>query len=123
LEELLKSDSGMNKVMGDVIRVLYLCMGALWLPELLDEYKVFTKALDDVPANDEVVMEAIDELSRLGIVNVREGIRATFTPEGEKTFLISLREESIKVDVLRNDERIRKYRDLWSSYLKGSNSR
>ncbi len=118
MEELLKSDLGLGKVMGDVIRVLYLCLGTLWLPELLDEYKVFVRSLDETPADDEVVMEAINELSKLGVVSVREGVRATSAPEGEKTFLISLKEGLIKADILRNDARIRKYRDLWSTYLK-----
>jgi hypothetical protein len=118
VEDLLKSTEGLESVMADVLRVLYVCMGSLWLSELMSEYRVFVEALGGTPASEDDVRKAIDRLSEMGLVSVREGIRATMSQEGEKTYLISLKLSSQQLSLLRNDLKISKYRDLWRYYLK-----
>jgi hypothetical protein len=118
VEDLLKSTEGLESVMADVLRVLYVCMGSLWLSELMSEYRVFVEALGGTPASEDDVRKAIDKLSEMGLVSVREGIRATMSQEGEKTYLISLKLSSQQLSLLRNDLKISKYRDLWRYYLK-----
>jgi hypothetical protein len=118
VEDILKSTEGLESVMADVLRVLYVCMGSLWLSELMSEYRVFVEALGGTPASEDDVRKAIDRLSEMGLVSVREGIRATMSQEGEKTYLISLKLSSQQLSLLRNDLKISKYRDLWRYYLK-----
>lgn len=118
MERFLKATEGLEGVMGDVLRVLYMCLGSLWLSELFGEYRVFVETLGGVPASEESVRKAVDELSNAGLVNVREGVRATMSEEGERTYLISLNLDSRMLSTLRNDEKIAKYRELWSSYLR-----
>jgi len=118
VEDLLKSTEGLESVMADVLRVLYVCMGSLWLSELMSEYRVFVEALGGTPASEDDVRKAIDRLSEMGLVSVREGIRATMSQEGEKTYLVSLKLSSQQLSLLRNDLKISKYRDLWRYYLK-----
>jgi len=62
--------------------------------------------------------ETLVRLSEMGLVSVREGIRATMSQEGERTYLISLKLSSQQLSLLRNDLKISKYRDLWRYYLK-----
>ncbi|MEM4486441.1 MAG: hypothetical protein QW116_04260 [Zestosphaera sp.] len=118
MESFLKATEGLESVMGDVLRVLYICMGALWLSELIGEYRVFVETLGGVPASEESIKKAVEELCNVGLVSVREGIRATMSEEGERTHLISLNIDSRLLQTLRNDEKIAKYRELWSSYLR-----
>ncbi len=118
MERLLKASEGLECIMGDVLRVLYISMGSLWLSELVGEYRVFVEAIGGVHASESDIKEAINELSTAGLVNVREGIRATMSQEGERTYLISLKLNTQQLLALRNDEKVAKYRDLWRSYLK-----
>lgn len=118
MEELLKATEGLESVMADVLRVLYVCMGSLWLSELISEYRVFVEALGDVPASEDEVRRAVNRLSEIGLVSVREGIRATMSQEGERTYLVSLKLSSQQLTLLRNDSRVSRYRDLWRHYLR-----
>lgn len=120
MEEILKATEGLESVMADVLRVLYVCMGSLWLSELMSEYKVFVEALGGTPASEDEVRKAIDKLSEIGLVSVREGIRATMSREGEKTYLVSLKLSSRQLSLLRSDSKISMYRDLWRYYLKST---
>ena len=120
MEELLKATEGLESIMSDILRVLYLCMGSLWLSELISEYRVFVEALGGTPASEDEIKKAIEKLSEIGLVSVREGIRATMSREGEKTYLISLKLSSQQLTLLRNDYKVSKYRDLWRSYLKNT---
>lgn len=118
MEELLKATEGLESVMADVLRVLYVCMGSLWLSELMSEYRVFVEALGETPASEDEVKKAVNRLGEIGLVSVREGIRATMSREGERTYLVSLKLDSQQLALLRNDSKISKYRDLWRYYLK-----
>lgn len=118
MEELLKANEGLESVMADVLRVLYVCMGSLWLSELMSEYRAFVEALGEKPASEDEVKRAVDRLGEIGLVSVREGIRATMSREGERTYLISLKLSNQQLTLLRNDSKISKYRDLWGYYLK-----
>ncbi|MEM0085754.1 MAG: hypothetical protein QXZ48_06325 [Zestosphaera sp.] len=118
MEELLKATEGLESVMADVLRVLYVCMGSLWLSELMSEYRVFVEALGGAPASEDEVKRAVSKLGEIGLVSVREGIRATMSREGERTYLVSLKLSSQQLAMLRNDSKVSKYRDLWRYYLK-----
>ena len=113
LRNVLSFNEGLGKVMGDVLRVLYLCMGSLWFPELIMELRGFRETLgEEAPSSDEV-KRAVNELAKLGLIEMRRGIRATFYREGEETYLISVRRTPEILSELLRDERVRRYRDIW----------
>ncbi|MCD6340592.1 MAG: hypothetical protein J7L51_01390, partial [Desulfurococcales archaeon] len=92
LKELLSAREGMKKIMGDVLRVLYLFSGTLWLPELIVELSGFKETLgegEDVPKRRKVE-DAVNLLNMAGLVSIKPGIRATASSKGEKTILVSL---------------------------------
>ncbi len=117
VDEVLRADSGLGKVMGDVLRTLYLCAGALWLPELLAELEGFKSTLGESPYTKEEVEKAVKELKAMGLVEVRPGIRATMEPQGEKTVLISLKRSAEVISSLSSDSRISHYRKIWEEVM------
>ncbi len=103
--------------MGDILRVLLVCMGALWLPELRAELEGFRRTLGEEPPTESEVGEALRELEATGLVRVKPGIRATHRPEGERTYLIELvRDESV-LRAIAADERLSRYSRIWNEVL------
>ncbi len=113
LNDILSSDKGLGKVMGDILRVLYLCLGSLWLPELMMELRGFRETLGEEAPNIEEVSKALDELHKMGFIERRRGIRATFDREGEETFLISIKRSPEILSALLRDRRVVRYREIW----------
>ena len=117
LSNILKADSGIEKVMGDIVRVLFICLGTLWLPELKMELSSFRRSLNEPEPKSEDVERAISMLKDMGLVSIRRGVRATLTGEGEETYLITLNLTSELISALNSDERIVKYRRIWRDVL------
>lgn len=119
LKELLSAREGMKKIMGDVLRVLYLFSGTLWLPELIVELSGFKKTLgegEDVPKRRKIE-DAVNLLNMAGLVSIKPGIRATASSKGEKTILISLVRKDEVLTELSMDEKVRKYLQAWKEAL------
>ncbi|MCD6084153.1 MAG: hypothetical protein J7J20_01280 [Desulfurococcales archaeon] len=121
LKEVLTARSGLKEVMGDVLRVLYLFSGTLWLPELITELSGFKRTLGEeggIPKKNKVE-DAVNLLNMAGLVSVRPGIRATASSRGEKTLLISLTRRDDVLSHLSSDEKVRKYHQAWRDALSG----
>ena len=120
LKEVLTARSGLKEVMGDVLRVLYLFSGTLWLPELITELSGFKRTLGEgeIPKKNKVE-DAVNLLNMAGLVTVRPGIRATASSKGEKTLLISLARRDDVLSHLSSDEKVCKYRQAWRDALSG----
>jgi hypothetical protein len=113
----LASSEGKELLMGDILRVLLVCMGALWLPELKAELEGFRRTLGEEPPSEPEIEEALRELESTGLVRVKPGIRATHRPEGERTYLIQLtRDESI-LRIIAADDRLARYTKIWEDVL------
>ena len=113
----LASSEGKGLLMGDILRVLLVCMGALWLPELRAELEGFRRTLGEEPPTESEVSEALRELEEAGLVRVKPGIRATHRPEGERTYLVELvRDESV-LRAIAADERLARYSRIWDEVL------
>ena len=110
LSKVLEAEEGIEKVMGDVLRTLFLFSGALWMPELIGEYEGFVRTLGEEPVGREVLKEAV-------LVDVKPGIRATHFSGGEKTVLISLKRSPEVLAALSTDSRVMRYRSEWAKYM------
>ena len=118
LSKVLEAEEGLEKVMGDVLRTLFLFSGALWMPELIGEYEGFVRTLGEEPVGKDVLEEAVGKLKDAGLVDVKPGIRATHISGGEKTVLISLKRSPEVLAALSTDSRVMRYRSEWSKYMK-----
>ncbi len=117
LSKVLEAEEGIEKVMGDVLRTLFLFSGALWMPELIGEYEGFVRTLGEEPVGREVLKEAVGKLKDAGLVDVKPGIRATHFSGGEKTVLISLKRSPEVLAALSTDSRVMRYRSEWVKYM------
>jgi len=113
LVRILSAREGIEEVMGDVIRVLHLSLGSLWLPEIFMELRGFKETLQESIPKEEVIEEAIRRLGELGIVTLEEGVRASLSGRNERTYLVRLKRNPELIKVLASDEKIAKYRDVW----------
>ncbi|GEM_PF-764930 len=117
LSKVLEAEEGIEKVMGDILRTLFLFSGALWMPELIGEYEGFVRTLGEEPVAKEVLEEALGKLKDAGLVDVKPGIRATHLSGGEKTVLISLKRSPEVLATLSTDSRVMRYRSEWAKYM------
>ena len=112
LDEILSSQSDDMMLKGDIIRVLTICMGALWIDELYPEVNVFRRALGDSPVSNREVDKALEDLVEAGFIDVSPRIKAGERAEGIKSKLVKLVNfHEIAGRVLR-DERVSRYRAL-----------
>ena len=113
LVRILSAREGIEEVMGDVIRVLHLSLGSLWLPEIFMELRGFKETLQESVPKEEVIEEAVRRLGELGIVTLEEGVRASLSGRNERTYLVRLKRNPELIKALASDEKIAKYRDIW----------
>jgi len=117
IRKFLSAAGGKEKIAGDVLRTLYLFSGALWLPELYAEYAGFVRTLGEEPVPQSMIDEAVKALKNAGLIEVAEGIRGTSRPEGERTYLISLRLDPVSRNFLSTDSRVSAYLGEWRKYF------
>lgn len=118
IRDILSARGGMKEVLGDVLRVLYLFSGTLWLPELISELSGFKETLKEeslIPTKK--IEDAVNILNVAGLVSIRPGIRATVSGKGEKTILISLVRNDEVLKALSQDEKVLKYMQAWKEAL------
>ncbi|MCX8168725.1 MAG: hypothetical protein N3E39_00655 [Candidatus Methanomethylicia archaeon] len=105
-----------DKITGDVIRVLSLGMGKLWLSELVLEINAFRRSLGFEEVDEEDVKNSIRVLEADGIITSESRLRSQLFGESVMDILISLVDYPSIVNELKNDERynayISKYRSL-----------
>ncbi len=108
--ELLSSNEGVKRVMGDVLRVLGIYR-RLWLAEIYSEIIGMNRTLGvepEVKVSD--VREAVERLASLGFVSVEERVRASFgEPSGVEDLLVTLKLSPSDYRLLVGDEKFRAY--------------
>ncbi len=76
LKEVLSYDKDPELIMGDVIRVLVLCKGKLWLSEVIMEVAGFRRTLGEDPPKADDIKEAVRRLAKDNLVKVSRRLRA-----------------------------------------------
>ena len=100
---LLYPKDPVEGLMGDIIRVLGLCMGRLWLSEIGPEIEAFRRTVGKEEAvDDELLMKAIRRLEGLGIVDSESKIKATYGG-GEPDVLVGLKDYFVVLTSLKDD--------------------
>lgn len=112
LDDILSARDDKSMLEGDIIRVLTICMGALWIDELYPEVNVFRSALGDPPASKTEIDNALDELVNTGFINILPGIKAGERAEGIKSKLVKLVSLEEVAGKVLSDERVSRYRAL-----------
>lgn len=114
---LLEARSGVEAVAGDVLRVLYMFFGRLWLSEVVAEVNAFRRSVGDDPVEPGVVEEAVRLLERSGLVNLERGVRASLSRGSVPDTLVGLAPIPHVLGALSGDERIARYREALSRAL------
>ncbi|MEM2153549.1 MAG: hypothetical protein QXE05_01990 [Nitrososphaeria archaeon] len=113
---LKKPENEIELLMSDIIRVLGLLLGRLWLSELSSEVLAFRESVGrPLEFSDRDLQLAIRRLKDLNIVNIEEGLRATFG-KPEPDILVGLNVAVPIIEFLSKDDDIKKYKML----LRGS---
>jgi len=109
VKNILSSEKGLEKVMGDVIRVLWLYK-RLWLLEIYSEIGGMNSSLnEDTPSYKDVV-KAVEELGKRGIVKVDKQIRSSLaTSKGVEDMLVTLVISEELMKEIANDQKLHKY--------------
>ena len=99
-------------LMGDIIRILYICMGALWIDELYAELSAFRRALGEDEPDNKDIDKALDILRDSEIIEIRPAIKATTGEKGVKSKLVKLLDIEVYTHIHRDPRYIR-YRSLF----------
>jgi len=119
---LKEPKNNVESLMGDVVRVLSILLGKLWMSELSAELSAFRISLNR-PSDftDADLKEAVKRLCDLKVVETREGLRATFGKPQPDT-LVGLIGAHDLMDSIASDTDVKKYRMMLTSNIKPSNS-
>jgi hypothetical protein len=122
LARVLGSREGLEKVMGDVLRVLALYR-RLWLTEIVLEIEGMNTTLSESIPTRKDVEKAVKELSTLGYVYVEKRLRSSLQSEsGVEDLLVTLNESPELLTALANDEKLNKYLAVMYSLLRKERS-
>jgi len=113
IERVLSKLDGLEFLMGDIIRVLCLYLGRLWLSELVSELEGFRRTLGTplIPSASEVE-RAVNELAKAGIVEVEERLKSVLLTGSMPDLMVKLRNYNRVLDFVRRDQRYNKYVEL-----------
>ena len=100
---------GRNTLVGDILRVLGLCMGRLWFSELVAEVNAFRSTLGDVDVDDDSVRNALRFLEASGVVVCEERLRSQLIGESVPDVLVSIVDYGSLMDLLKLDKRYNDY--------------
>jgi|Deesub1362B_J571_1020462.scaffolds.fasta_scaffold00003_696 hypothetical protein len=119
IEKLIRNIIVEDELAGDVIRVLNLFNGVLWMKEIESEILTMYSLVGGQGDLDRL-KDIIHKLSDDGIVSIEEMIRASFTVS-EKDYLVKLIDRFATHKVLMEDNRFREYikarKDLYNQLL------
>jgi len=118
ISDILGNRDDFSILMGDIIRVLSLYFGQLWLSELILELKGFRASLGDNQAIDEDEFErAIDKLRTYNVINVEERLRSSLLSGSVPDKMVKLINLEEVYNAVKDDERYVKYIKLRESIL------
>ncbi|MEM0026558.1 MAG: hypothetical protein QXT53_01305 [Ignisphaera sp.] len=117
INAILNAREGIEKIMGDVLRVLRLYR-RLWLTEIHMEIEGMNSTLkEEVPSYDDV-SKAVKELSNLGYVQVERGIRGSLQhAHGIEDYLITMIDDPKIINALTNDKKLSEYIRIRYSFM------
>ncbi|MET1160354.1 MAG: hypothetical protein ABWW65_05280 [Thermoprotei archaeon] len=117
IRDILGSSSGLEKVMGDVLRVLGLYR-RLWLSEIYMEISGMNSTLKDEVPDYNIVEKAVIELSKMGYVTLEKRIRGVpYKREGVEEYLVTLIENPEVLMALQSDKKLMEYVRIRSEIL------
>jgi len=107
----LRGEDPLSALKGDVLRMLSISLGALWMKELKMEIDVFRSTMGKKgEVKKEDLRRAIEELKKEGLITYSRRIRATFGPAGgEEDILVVIANPLLTNFVLAKDREIREY--------------
>lgn len=114
---ILSASTGLEKVMGDVLRVLGLYR-RLWLSEIYAEIRGMNSSLNEELPKFDDVERAVRELQKLGYVVVEQRTRASLSTMGSvEDLLVTLNQKLEILQALANDKKLQEYNQLrYSSF-------
>ncbi len=117
LKSILSAKQGLEKVMGDIIRVLAIYR-RLWLSEVYSEIVSMNRSLGEEEPSMTSVVEAAKNLENLGFIELKKGMRASFSSTSSvEDFLVSLRDPYKTIPIIMSDEKLRRYNEIRYSVL------
>lgn len=116
VRDILRED----RVEGDILRVLAMGLGSIWFSELVQEVNAFNSSLGTGRSySPNEVLKAIRNLERMGIIEVREAIKAVFGEAGGvKDYLVSIKNLTEILPVIVTDRKYVRYKLLLREYFK-----
>lgn len=119
-KDIIKKILEEDELAGDIIRVLALYSNVLWESEIKWEIESMNSTLD-VKTDFSKFDEKLDLLSRNGLIVMERRIRGSLSGVNPEEYLIKLVNPSGVVDVLKFDDKIRRYiearREVYKKYL------
>lgn len=119
VNDILSSRNGFSVLMGDVIRVLSLYFGQLWLSELHLELEGFRASLGESNSiSEDELSRAIDKLKKYNIIHVEERPRSSLLTGSVPDKMIKLVDFEGVLNTVRRDKRYTRYIELREQILK-----
>ncbi|HDO20064.1 MAG TPA: hypothetical protein ENG81_00870 [Candidatus Bathyarchaeota archaeon] len=110
LNQILRGGDEESLLMGDIIRVLSLGFGRLWLSELILELKGFRLSLNEkVELEERKISKAVEKLEKMNIVKVESRLKSRLNASSMPDKLISLNDYRRILENLKNDQRYNEY--------------
>ena len=99
------------KIMADILRVLCLTYGRLWLSEIVGEVNAFRRTLGERgELRFDEALRSVEELERMGIVSSEKRVRSSFLLEsGVPDILVNLNNRGLVLTVVFLDEKYIRY--------------
>ncbi len=117
LKSILSAKQGLEKVMGDILRVLAIYR-RLWLSEVYSEIVGMNRTLGEEEPSMSDVIEAVKNLEHLGYVELKKSMRASFSSTSSvEDFLVSLQDPYRITPIIMSDEKLRRYNEIRYSVL------
>lgn len=103
--------SEIYKAMADIIRILCLTYGKLWLSEIVSEVNAFRRTIGEKGELDfNKALKAIKELEKMGIITSERRVRSSLTHgAGIPDILVDLSNRSEVFSIIVSDEKYMKY--------------
>lgn len=103
--------SEIYKAMADIIRILCLTYGKLWLSEIVGEVNAFRRTIGEKGDLDfNKALKAIEELEKMGIITLERRIRSSLIHgAGVPDILVDLSNRSEVFSIVVSDEKYMKY--------------
>ena len=124
ISEVLGKNDYSSKLMGDIIRVLSLSFGRLWLSELVMEIRGFRRSFGESGEIDaDEIAKAVKELKRLNVLETEEKFRSSLISGSVPDLMVKLLNVNSILNVVRHDQRYLHYiklRDAALRDLKGT---